>query len=127
MSDQSQGDGGRGPKQDTAPRQAGKGGQSAEEIKLEEVKGRIEYPTIYAFKVMGKQEHGFRLYVKELFSRLLGHEVHDSQITEQPSKGARYVSVTVSVELHSEEQRRTIYSALYAESTGPDARVKYYL
>ncbi len=28
----------------------------------------IEYPTVYAFKVMGKLEHGFKEYVRQLFA-----------------------------------------------------------
>jgi putative lipoic acid-binding regulatory protein len=83
---------------------------------------RIEYPTIYAFKVMGKQEHGFREYVRQLFKRLLGTEVSPDSISEQPSRQGRYVSLTVSVYLLSEEQRQTIYHSLHKER-----RVLYYL
>ena len=82
----------------------------------------IEYPTIYAFKVMGKQEHGFKEYVRQLFKRLLGSEVSPDSISEQPSRQGRYVSVTVSVYLLSEEQRKTIYLSLSKER-----RVLYYL
>ncbi|HEX4621656.1 MAG TPA: DUF493 family protein, partial [Myxococcaceae bacterium] len=37
----------------------------AEEAK----KPLIEYPTVYTFKVMGLQEHGFGEYVRQLFKR----------------------------------------------------------
>ena len=40
-----------------------------------EKKPLIEYPTVYEFKVMGKQEHGFREYVRQLFTRLMGTEI----------------------------------------------------
>jgi putative lipoic acid-binding regulatory protein len=82
----------------------------------------IEYPTVYAFKVMGKQEHGFKEYVRTLFKRLLGSDISPDSISEQPSRQGRYVSLTVSVYLLSEEQRKSIYESLHKER-----RVLYYL
>lgn len=83
----------------------------------------ISYPTVYAFKVMGRQEHGFREYVRLLFGRLMGSEVSLDSISEQPSRQGTYVSLTVSVYLLSEEQRQTIYGALHKEKR----RILYYL
>jgi uncharacterized protein len=83
---------------------------------------RIEYPTVYAFKVMGRQEHGFTEYVRQLFKRLLGTDISQDSISEQPSRQGKYVSVTVSVYLLSEEQRQMIYGSLHKER-----RVLYYL
>lgn len=82
----------------------------------------IEYPTVYAFKVMGKQEHGFREYVRHLFHRMMGTEISLDSISEQPSREGKYLSVTVSVYLLSEDQRRSIYEQLHKER-----RVLYYL
>ncbi len=82
----------------------------------------IEYPTVYTFKVMGRQEHGFREYVRQLFKRLMGTEVSLDSISERPSTGNKYLSVSVSVYLLSEEQRRGIYRQLHREK-----RVLYYL
>ena len=82
----------------------------------------IAYPTEYAFKVMGKQEHGFKEYVRTLFKRFIGTEVSPDSISEQPSSKGKYVSVSVSVYLLSEDQRRAIYSQLHKEK-----RVLYYL
>ncbi len=82
----------------------------------------IEYPTDYTFKVMGKLEHGFREHVRGLFKRLMGTEISLDAITEQISSKNTYVSVSISVYLLSEEQRRTIYEALHK-----DKRVIYYL
>jgi uncharacterized protein len=83
----------------------------------------ITYPTEYAFKVMGRQEHGFKEYVRQLFSRLMGTEVSLDSISEQPSRQGNYLSVTVTVVLLSEEQRQTIYGALHKEKR----RILYYL
>lgn len=90
--------------------------------KGEEKKPLIEYPTVYAFKVMGKQEHGFREFVRSVFKRALGQEVSPDSISEQASSQNKYVSLTVSVYLLSEEQRVRIYEALHKEK-----RILYYL
>jgi len=88
----------------------------------EENKPLIEYPSIYTFKVMGLQEHGFVEYVRTLFKRLMGTDISQDSIHEQPSTKGKYVSVSVSVYLLSEEQRRAIYAQLHQEK-----RVVYYL
>ncbi|MFP2960775.1 YbeD family protein [Myxococcus sp. 1LA] len=88
----------------------------------EEKKPLIEYPTVYTFKVMGAQGDGFVEHVRELFKRLLGTELSPDSIHEQPSRKGKYVSLSVSVYLLSEEQRRAIYDGLHK-----DERVKYYL
>ncbi len=87
-----------------------------------ERKPLITYPADYTFKVMGKQEHGFKEYVRQLFHRVLAQEVSQDSMSELPSKGARYLSVSVTVELLSEEQRKRVYEALHK-----DRRILYYL
>ena len=87
-----------------------------------ERKPLIEYPTTYTFKVMGKQEHGFREYVRGLFHRIMGQEISPDSMSEQPSRGEKYVSVSVTVVLLSEEQRRHVYTELHKER-----RILYYL
>lgn len=94
----------------------------AKEAVDEAAKTIIEYPTIYPFKVMGLQEHGFSEYVRLLFSRVLGTEVSRDSVSVQPSSRNKYVSITVSVYLISEEQRRRLYEQLHKER-----RVLYYL
>ena len=82
----------------------------------------ISYPTDYGFKVIGKQEHGFREYIRLLFKRLMGTDVSPDSIAELPSRQGRYISLTVTVILLSEEQRQTIYGELFKEK-----RILYYL
>ncbi len=88
----------------------------------DEKKPLISYPTDYTFKVMGRQEAGFAEYVRGLFRRLMGQEIPVESVREQPSSRGKYVSVSVSVYLLSEEQRRAIYEGLHKER-----RVLYYL
>ena len=99
-----------------------KDGPNAPPGEGEEKKPLIEYPAIYTFKVMGVQEHGFAEYVRQLFKRLMGTEISQDSIREQPSSKGKYVSVSVSVYLLSEEHRRAIYAQLHQEK-----RVIYYL
>jgi uncharacterized protein len=87
-----------------------------------EPKPLITYPTDYAFKVIGKQEHGFREYIRLLFKRLMGTDVSPDSIAELPSRQGRYISLTVTVVLLSEEQRQAIYGQLFKEK-----RILYYL
>lgn len=82
----------------------------------------IEYPTDYTFKVMGKQENGFKEHVRHLFKRAMGTELPVEAFVDQPSKQGTYLSVSVTVYLLSEEQRRTIYELLHK-----DRLVRYYL
>ncbi|HXX29354.1 MAG TPA: DUF493 domain-containing protein, partial [Myxococcaceae bacterium] len=57
-----------------------------------DVRALIEYPAAYTFKVMGRQEHGFREYVRQLFHRVLAQEISQDSMSEVPSRGARYLS-----------------------------------
>ncbi|AKF82148.1 hypothetical protein SAMN05443572_105113 [Myxococcus fulvus] len=87
-----------------------------------EKKPLIEYPSVYTFKVMGKQGPGFAEHVRDLFRRAMGTEISPDSISEQPSSKGTYVSLSVSVYLLSEEQRRAIYDLLHK-----DPRVIYHL
>ncbi|MBJ6763853.1 DUF493 domain-containing protein [Myxococcaceae bacterium JPH2] len=88
----------------------------------EEKKPLIEYPSVYTFKVMGAQAPDFAEHVRELFRRMMGSEISPDSIHEQPSSKGKYVSLSVSVYLLSEEQRRSIYAQLHQ-----DKRIVYYL
>ena len=98
------------------------GQDAGEERPSPEQRPLVEYPNAYTFKVMGKQEHGFREYVRGLFHRIMGQEVSPDSMSEQPSRGEKYLSVSVTVVLLSEEQRRHVYTELHKER-----RILYYL
>ncbi|NTX08002.1 DUF493 domain-containing protein [Myxococcus sp. CA051A] len=87
-----------------------------------EKKPLIEYPAVYTFKVMGLQGPGFAEHVRDLFRKMMGSEISPDSIHEQPSSKGKYLSLSVSVYLLSEEQRRSIY-----EQLKKDPRVVYYL
>lgn len=90
---------------------------------MSEGKPLIEYPTEYSFKVMGRRADGFEEFVRQLFGRALGREVSNDSIAENVSNQGNYVSLTVSVYLHSEEQRQSVYAAIHSERQ----RILYYL
>lgn len=81
----------------------------------------IDYPTPYTFKVMGLARAGFPAHVLQLFRRFVGH-VPDDSIRVRDSAGGKYRSISVTVVLLSESQRRSIYEALRA-----DGQVVFYL
>ena len=82
----------------------------------------IEYPTVYAFKVMGRRDDDFVEFIRQMFCRLMATDVALDSISENVSNKGNYVSLTVSVYLRSEEHRKTIYAALHQEK-----RILYYL
>ena len=87
-----------------------------------DAKPLVEYPTVYAYKVMGKREGEFHTLVQHLISTALGRPVGDDAIVENVSKQGHYVSLTVSVRLENEAERVAIYTAIHNEK-----RIVYYL
>lgn len=85
----------------------------------------VEYPTVYAFKVMGVRSGDFHGYVRALFTRLWGAPVEDHHVVENVSKGGNYVSLTVSLRLETETQRLAIYEGIHAEKLAK--RLVFYL
>ena len=75
----------------------------------------IEYPTEYAFKVIGRREAGFADLVRGVFASVLGDAIPESAITENVSNQGHYVSLTVSIVLRSEADRQAIYQRLHGE------------
>lgn len=73
----------------------------------------IEFPADIAVKAMGLDECNFQEFVTEL---VMPH-VHPQQasITTLPSKGGKYLSVSVRFKAQSLEQLHAVYGALKAE------------
>ena len=72
----------------------------------------IEYPTEYVFKAMGLL--GISARIRELVEGIVG-PLSDDAFAERPSSKGRYVSVSVSVRLLDEEQRKRVYQAFHSE------------
>ena len=80
----------------------------------------LDYPLDYAFKVMGHYAEDFPDHAERLVAQAAGAAAR--VVTVRSSAERKYQSVTVSVRLDSEAQRRAVYEALRA-----DGRVVYYL
>ncbi|MGC3998443.1 MAG: DUF493 domain-containing protein [Anaeromyxobacter sp.] len=81
----------------------------------------IEYPVRYTFKIMGLAGDDFAEHARRLVARVVG-EAPAEDVSVRQSAGGKYHSVSVAVQLASEEQRRAIYQQLH-----DDKRVVYYL
>ena len=84
-------------------------------------KALVEYPLDYTFKIMGLSGDDFAEYARRIVERIVGAAPAE-QVVVRASAGGKYHSVSVTARLVSEEQRRAVYEALWA-----DARVVYYL
>ena len=80
----------------------------------------LDYPLDYVFKVMGYSAEDFPDHAERLVARAVGLEAR--VVTVRSSSERKYQSVTVSIRLASEDQRRAVYQALH-----DDGRVVYYL
>jgi putative lipoic acid-binding regulatory protein len=81
----------------------------------------IEYPTDYPLKVIGLAADDLVEHVLGIVASV-GPRVDRGAVTTRASGAGKYLSVSFSVRLGSEEERHAVYAALKA-----DARVIYYL
>ena len=72
-----------------------------------------DFPTAIPLKVIGRNADDFEEFVLELFHKHIAHDdIH--AVTQRPSRGEHYISLTVTFTAHSRE----LLDALYAELTG---------
>jgi putative lipoic acid-binding regulatory protein len=81
----------------------------------------FSYPAEYTFKIMGRAADDFAEHARRLVARVVV-DVPADQVTVRASAGGKYLSVTITVVLRSEEERLAVYVALKE-----DARVVYAL
>ncbi|HLT31409.1 MAG TPA: DUF493 domain-containing protein [Myxococcaceae bacterium] len=75
----------------------------------------VEYPTDYAFKIIGRSGPDFSTWARGLVAGALGIDIAPSAVREKPSSKGKYLSVEVTVRLESETQRRAVYDRLHQE------------
>lgn len=73
----------------------------------------IDYPTDYAFKIIGRAADDFSSWAQGEVAAALQIDIEAAAVSEQPSSKGTYVSVEVTVRLTSEEQRRAVYARLH--------------
>ncbi|MEM7376070.1 MAG: DUF493 domain-containing protein [Pseudomonadota bacterium] len=74
----------------------------------------LEFPCAFDVKAMGKPENGFRALVVSLVGQHVD-DLSESTVTESPSRGGKYVSVTVRFDATSRAQLDAIYQTLTDE------------
>ena len=79
----------------------------------------ITYPSAFPIKVMGEQADGFEPAVVAV-ARQFDAAFDDSTIERRPSKGGKYLGLTLTVTATSREQLDELYRTL---STHPLVRV----
>lgn len=73
----------------------------------------IEYPCEYAFKAMAHSGDEIELELKNLVIGILGKDnVLNAKVSQ--SRTGKFVSVTITTQLHNREQLETVYQELSA-------------
>jgi putative lipoic acid-binding regulatory protein len=73
----------------------------------------LEFPCDFPIKVMGRAEPGFYELVVELVRRH-APDLQEAAVTSRPSKGGKWISVTVNLRAGSKSQVDAIYLDLTA-------------
>ncbi|MBL1432620.1 MAG: DUF493 domain-containing protein [Gammaproteobacteria bacterium] len=70
----------------------------------------LQFPCEFPIKVMGKSKYPLRLSVEKIVGEHVADE-HQVSITERSSSGARFTSITVTIEAQSRKQLDDLYLA----------------
>jgi uncharacterized protein len=73
----------------------------------------LEFPCDYLLKVMGRAEPGFDSLVVELVRKHVP-DLREGAVSTRPSKGGKWISVTVTLRAESKSQLDAIYLDLTA-------------
>jgi putative lipoic acid-binding regulatory protein len=73
----------------------------------------MEFPCSFSIKAMGLATPDFTTAVEEIVCRHTP-DSDNNKVTTRPSKGGKYISVTVTIEARSREQLDAIYQDLSA-------------
>ena len=74
----------------------------------------LEFPCRFPIKAMGKDEAGFDELVRGIIAtHVRAEHLHDLSV--RPSRGGRFISVTVTITATSQDQLDDIYRALTAD------------
>jgi len=71
----------------------------------------LQFPCSFPIKAMGRAEADFDALVVEIVRRHVPN-LMESAVVTHPSKGGKWVSVTVTIQATSREQLDAIYQAL---------------
>lgn len=81
----------------------------------------ITYPSAFPIKVMGEQVEGFVAAITAV-ARAFDPQFDDTRLELRPSKGGRYLGITLTITATSREQLDELYRTL---STHPMVKVVF--
>jgi len=73
----------------------------------------IEFPCRFPIKVMGRDQSEFQAHVLQIISAHID-DIAAADVSIRPSKNGNFLSVTVTIDAHSQEQLDRIYRTLSA-------------
>ncbi len=79
----------------------------------QETETLLKFPCEFSIKAMGRAEPGFDLLVVEMVRNHVP-DLHEGAVKSRPSKGGKWVSVTVTIQASSKDQLDAIYLDLTA-------------
>jgi putative lipoic acid-binding regulatory protein len=71
----------------------------------------LEFPTDFPIKIMGEASDEFRSLAIGIVARHFG-ELDAARIEERPSKGGKYLGLTITVRAESKAQLDAVYTEL---------------
>lgn len=77
----------------------------------QEIESALEFPCVFAIKAFGHSHPGFQQIVVEIV-REHAPEIDEDAVTIRPSRGGKYLAVTVTIVAESRAQLDAIYRAL---------------
>jgi putative lipoic acid-binding regulatory protein len=77
------------------------------------MKPKLTFPTTFPLKVMGANEDDFESLVIEIIQKHASM-VAGREITRRPSRGGKFISVTVYIQAENQQQLDAIYRELSA-------------
>lgn len=73
----------------------------------------FSFPCSFPIKAMGRADCGLESVVVEIVSRH-APDIDDAAVSIRPSRGGKWISVTVTIEAHGKSQLDAIYRELSA-------------
>ena len=74
----------------------------------------LKFPCEFPIKALGRADEGFEILVATIV-RQHARDLGEGAVRSRPSRGGKYLAVTVQVRATSREQLDAIYQGLHAE------------
>ncbi|PKM13256.1 MAG: DUF493 domain-containing protein [Gammaproteobacteria bacterium HGW-Gammaproteobacteria-3] len=78
---------------------------------MSEQTSALQFPCQFPIKAMGENYFELDLHVVEIIRRHVG-DIHEGAVQSRPSKGGKYIAITVTITATSKQQLDAIYQDL---------------